>query len=242
MKRSSRNSTLFWKYWGTGILIAACLGPAPTNVALGAESLSGSAKTLLETDPQGWTDVMPGADLKGWQRVAIAPDTTLKPKNAWRVDTASGTLQCDGVGVKEMLLYDRELGDGVFHLEWRFHPVGGDVDYNSGAYVRSSGSLWHQIQIAHTFKSPYVGDVFGDRPVPGGKPERWVVSGTGRSLTQPPGEWNVMEIRCRGKEIIVAINGLEATRFAGCDAPRGRIGLQAEYYQIEFRNLKFKDQ
>src|SRR5262249_1725607 len=54
-------------------------------------------KSALERDPQGWTDLLPGPDLRGWKRVPIPPDKTLAAKNPWRV--ADGRLLCDGVGV-----------------------------------------------------------------------------------------------------------------------------------------------
>lgn len=44
-----------------------CSGPA-----LGAESAS-----ALESEPDGWVDILPGADLKGWYRVAVPPTGTL---------------------------------------------------------------------------------------------------------------------------------------------------------------------
>ena len=92
-----------------------------------------------------WQDLFPGKDLAGWKRVPLAPDTKLNEKNAWSIDAKNKVLLCDGVGVKEMLLYDKEFGDGVFHVEWRFRKVEGDPVYNSGIYVRSKsdGLTWH---------------------------------------------------------------------------------------------------
>jgi hypothetical protein len=84
-----------------------------------------------------WQDIFPGKDLAGWKRVPLAPDTKLNEKNAWTIDAKNKLLLCDGVGVKEMLLYDKEFGDGVLHVEWRFRKVEGDPIYNSGIYVRS---------------------------------------------------------------------------------------------------------
>src|SRR5262249_907556 len=71
------------------------------------------AKTALESDPTGWTDLMPGKDLKGWKRVPIAPDEKLNSKNPWSISADGKTLVCDGVGVKEMFLHEDERGDGI---------------------------------------------------------------------------------------------------------------------------------
>lgn len=190
-----------------------------------------------------WIDLFPGKDLAGWKRVPIAPDTKLNEKNAWSVDDKSKVLLCDGVGVKEMLLYGKELGDGVFHVEWRFRKVEGDPTYNSGIYVRTAkdGTTWHQVQVAHTQKPPFMGDIFGilDRT----KQETKVLAlGDGPKLVKGPGEWNTYDISCKGKQITVVINGKTSCVWNDCATPRGHIGMQAEFFMIEFKNLKFKEQ
>ena len=78
----------------------------------------------------------------------------------WKVDRKAGLLRCDGQlppggggpgkdGSHEMLRYDRELGDFVFHVEWRFRKVDDKTGYNSGVYVRSrpEGTVWVQVQV-----------------------------------------------------------------------------------------------
>ena len=202
---------------------------------------SGLSLVRAGEDTKGWVDLLPGPDLKGWKRVPIAPDTTLNPKNAWSVDAASRTLRCDGVGVKEMLLYDTPFADGTFHVEWRFRPVEGKTDYNSGIYIRTArdGSAWHQAQVAHPEKPPRLGDLFGETRADG-KPQKFLVEGTGAKHARPPGEWNSYDITCRGPRITVAVNGQPATTWDACPIPRGHVGLQAEFFYIEFKNLKFR--
>src|SRR5262245_7414695 len=97
----------------------------------------------------GWEDLMPGKDLKGWRRVALAPDGKAEANNPWSVDAGRKGLVCNGVGFKEMLLEDKERGDGTFHVEWRFKKVEGTPEYNSGVYVRSKadGKEWYQVQV-----------------------------------------------------------------------------------------------
>jgi hypothetical protein len=196
-------------------------------------------KSALTRDPKGWIDLLPGKDLQGWKRVAIAPDTTLNAKNPWKVE--GNLLLCDGVGVKEMLLYDREFTDGVFHLEWRFRKVEGKTDYNSGAYVRTAadGKLWHQVQIAHLEKPPLLGDLFGPSLVKG-KTEQVLIRGDGAKRANPPGEWNTYEITAKGSSIAVWINGAQTLTWNDCAIKKGHVGMQAEFFFIEFRNLKFK--
>lgn len=198
------------------------------------------ARTALERDPKGWVDIFPGKDLQGWKRVVLPPDTSLNAKNPWKVE--GNLLLCDGVGVKEMFLHEKEQGDGIFHVEWRFRPVTeGKKDYNSGAYVRTSadGKIWHQVQIAHLEKPPLLGDLFGDSLVKG-KPDKVLVRGEGTKHAKPPGEWNTYEITTRGKRVSVAINGVNTLTWEDCPLEKGHVGLQAEFFFIEFRNIKFK--
>jgi hypothetical protein len=213
------------------LLLVAVL--APTAVA------QGPAKSALERDPRGWVDLHPGKDLKGWRRVAIAPDTKLSDRNPWKVE--SDLLLCDGVGIKEMLLYEKEFGDGVFHVEWRFRKVEGKKDYNSGIYVRTAGDgkVWHQVQVAHLEKPPLLGDLFGDTLVKG-KIERVLVRGDGVKRANPPGKWNTFEVSAKGNTISVWINGATTLTWKECPVKQGHVGLQAEFFFIEFRRLQFK--
>ncbi len=207
---------------------------------------AGLAACLLIPPPgssrePGWVDLLAGKGLKGWRRVPIAPDTQLNTKDPWKLGDDGKLLRCDGVGVKEMLLFEREFADGTFHVEWRFRKMEGKADYNSGVYVRTSpdGKVWHQAQVAHPDKAPRLADLFG-ATLRDGQPRRFLVEGRGEKLARPPGEWNVYDITCKGPAVTVAVNGAEATVWDDCPVAKGHVGLQAEYYFVEFRNLKFK--
>ena len=112
----------------------------------------------------GWTDLFPAKDLKGWTRVPIKP---LADKPVWTLTEDGKTLVVDGVGAVEMLLHDQEFGDGTFHVEWRWRkhedPKG---VYNGGIYVRTAadGKTWVQAQVARGDKAPVVGDLMGMIP------------------------------------------------------------------------------
>jgi hypothetical protein len=173
---------------------------------------------------EGWVDLSPGKDLQGWKRVPLAPDTRLAERNPWKWDADRKVLVCDGAGIKEMLLHDRVWADGTFHVEWRFKKVEGKKDYNSGIYVRArDGIVWHQAQVAHLEKPPRLGDLFGDTPVKG-KVQRVIVEGQGEKFAHPPGEWNTFDITCKGKTIMVHVNGKLATTWKECAVLMGHVG------------------
>jgi hypothetical protein len=195
--------------------------------------------SVLETDPSGWIDVMPLADLKGWARVPVPPVAPLG-RQQWHVEETGKLLVCDGDGGHDMLLCDREFGDAVFHLEFRYTKIEGKTGYNSGAYVRNSkdGAIWHQAQ----FGDGKDGFLFGETPGSDGKKKFFstrndVVNGR----VKPAGEWNTLEITARGKTLSLWVNGAVTCEFDECGQPRGYLGLEGEGYRIEFRNLKVKE-
>jgi hypothetical protein len=57
---------------------------------------------------------------------------------------------------------------------------------------------------------------------------------------KPAGEWNTYELRAVGKVISLWVNGAVTSEFAECEVPRGHVGLEAEGYRVEFRNVQLK--
>jgi hypothetical protein len=55
---------------------------------------------------------------------------------------------------------------------------------------------------------------------------------------KPPGEWNTMEIECKGDEVIVHVNGTLVNHGSKSTATSGKIALQAEGSEVEFRKLE----
>ena len=143
-----------------GLMMLALAWPlgCQSQAALGAESPS-----ALEADPQGWVDILPPADLKGWYRVAVPPTGKLG-RQQWHVEPDKKMLVCDGDGGHDMLLFEKEFGDAIFHFEFRYVRVEGKSGYNSGVYVRNSrdGAIWHQAQ----FGDATGGYLFGETPLP----------------------------------------------------------------------------
>jgi hypothetical protein len=209
---------------------------AGTRVARAADPVE--TKSALESDPTGWLDLLADKDLGHWKRVSIPPGSKLKAKNPWSFDSKTNLLVCDGEGIHEMLLYQEEFGDGIFHVEWRFRKVEGKKGYNSGVYVRTSegGKIWHQAQVGDVGA---VGYIFGDTLV-NGQIKRIRYEEKGPKRGKPPGEWNAYEVTCKGKDMTLWINGAITAKWNTCEVPKGHVGLEAEGWYIEFRNVKFK--
>jgi hypothetical protein len=220
----------------TLLLWLGCVAPL-----LGADETSPSP-SALEQSPAGWTDLLAkaGPNLDGWVRVAMptkGQPGKLNEVSQWSLDSMTNTLVCAGDRGHEFFRWDQELGDFIYHVEWRFTPDPRGKGYNSGVFVRNSadGTIWHQAQTgdARTF-------LFADTMV-NGKIERVNLAKQVRDQrVRPVGEWNTFEITCKGKDISLWVNGAVVTEWHDCNVPRGYVGLEAEGYRIEFRNLKVK--
>lgn len=185
--------------------------------------------------PGGWTDIFPDAKFSQWTRIAIPPTGKLDPVTQWKIE--GRTLVCEGNRGHEMLRYNREFGDFVMQTEWRFIKSEGEPKYNSGIFIRNDemGNIWHQAQTGLAG-----GYLFGNTLVDG-KPGRVNLRDKMKeNRVKPAGEWNAYEITCRGRTISLAVNGETVNEFTQCDVPKGYVGLEAEGFRIEFRNIRVK--
>ena len=215
---------------------------APLIAVALAVSLASPAETpsALESQPEGWVDLLSkaGPSLKGWTRAPLKVGETLPESSQWSLDPATGVLLCKGNGGHEWLRWDQELGDFVYHVEWRFTPVEGKKGYNSGIYARNSAdaTVWHQAQTGGTPKGFMFGATQGE-----GKPRSFnLAKQVTDDRVKPPGEWNTYEVTCRGPVMSLWVNGAEVCALKDCGAKSGFVGLEAEGYRIEFRNVKVK--
>jgi hypothetical protein len=192
--------------------------------------------SALERDPQGWVDIAPNAAFAGWTRHAIAPDV-LDAVNQWSV-RPGGVLFCDGKRGHEWLRYDKELDDFIFHIEFRYTKLNGNPRYNSGIFVRTTADyeFWNQLQIG----ARAGGYFFGYRMLDGVRRRYDLSPQMGEVRVGPAGEWNVVEVTARGGTLTAWINGGIANENKYCPQLRGHLGLEAEGFPIEFRNLKLK--
>jgi hypothetical protein len=202
---------------------------AAAGAALAAIVTAGTAEGV---------DILPNPSLQGWTRIPIPPVAGVNPKLQWRVDTAEQALICAGDGGHEWLRYDRELADFEFQVDWRFTPKApGETRYNSGIGVRLSryGEIWHQAQTGLTG-----GYLFGSTISDGLVHSFNLMKEMKENRVKPAGEWNHYEIRAQGDRIALAVNGAMVNELTGVGLRRGYIGLEAEGYEITFRNLRVR--
>jgi hypothetical protein len=183
-------------------------------------------------------DILPNQSLQGWTRIPIPAISGVNPKLQWHVDTAGQALICTGDGGHDWLRYDREIGDFEFQVDWRFTPrTSGETRYPSGIGVRMSryGEIWHQAQTG-----PTGGYLFGTTLTDGLFRNFNLSKEMKENRVKPAGEWNHYEIRAVGDRITLAVNGEVVNELTGVGVRRGYIGLEAEGYEIAFRNMRLK--
>ena len=216
-------------------LTASFLGVLPARAE--------ETRSKLQSEPDGWVDILPAADLKGWYRVSVPPNGQLG-REQWHVDAARRLLICDGDGGHDMLLFDKEYGDAIFHFEFRYTKVEGKPGYNSGAYVRNSknGEIWHQAQ----FGDANDGFLFGQTSGADGQKKSFNLN---KEITdtrvKPAGEWNTLEMTAVGKVLTLWVNGAVTCQFDGCGQepglPRlGRRRLPHRVPQFESEMKRFR--
>src|SRR5690606_19636849 len=136
-----------------------------------------------------------GRDLDGWQGV------TSDAAQSWRVEV--GLLVC--TGAKGTWLRSREqYGDFNLRFEYKLKPGG-----NSGIYVRVPADGAHregggvEVQLlddaAERYRDIKPGQFGGSV---------YLVAPATQHVSRPAGEWNTMEINCRGTSYRITHNGV----------------------------------
>lgn len=181
---------------------------------------------------EGFRPLFNGRDLSGWEGV------TSDAAKSWRVE--DGMLVCTGEP-GTWLRSKQRYGDFNLRFEYKLGPGG-----NSGIYLRVPADGAHregggaEVQILddtaeryrHLEPGQYCGSVYKVAPAM-------------RHVSRPPGEWNTMEIECRGTSYRVVHNGVVVVDASACEFPElgrrfqdGYLGLQNHKEEVYFRNLR----
>lgn len=181
-----------------------------------------------------------GKDLSGW-KVFIEPKSQdkVKPEDVWSVK--DGEIHCKGRPAG-YIITDKDYGDYVLELEWRWPEKGG----NSGVLCHASGKdkIWPKSWEAQLF-SGSAGDIWlidYKLDVDKGRQDPKVNRHYFRMKTDKPvekkiGEWNKYKITCKGDTVKLEINGQLVNEGKNAESNKGKIVLQSEGTPIQFRNI-----
>lgn len=185
---------------------------------LAAPQLRAAENTLTPADlEEGWILLFDGESLYGWEPGGKAD---------WRV--ADGAI-CVSSGEKGLLCTTTEFGDYALRLDFRCSSN----RTNSGVFLRTPlhpanpAEDCYELNIA----SPAVSDF----------PTGSFVAREKADAQVDLKDWHTYEITCRGGRFIVKLDGKQVLDYTDPKPlGRGRIGLQLNEGQVEFRNIKLK--
>jgi len=181
-----------------------------------------------------------GQDLSNWKWETDTEGT--KIDQVWSV--ADGVLHCKGKTRGYLRTKKDDYQDYRLVVQWRWPAQGG----NNGVLVHTTkpGALgvWPksiEVQLAHKNAGDFwvIGtelDVPNEEERRKGRRHLNLTDGSER----PVGDWNEMEIVCRGDEILVTVNGELVNHATNCSVTRGAISLQSEGTPIEFRKVELR--
>jgi hypothetical protein len=191
-----------------------------------------------------------GRDLSGWEVDVPAPDSNVRVRNPFVV--RNGMLVSLGEP-RGHLLTDSSYRDYRLEVEYRFAATPG----NAGVLVHAStpralyGMFPRSIEVQ--MESGNAGDfwcILEDIRVPDmerrrGPPADWgTTEGKARRIRnltdnseKPLGQWNTMVIEATGRSLKVWVNGDLVNEGSDATADGGRIALQSEGSEVEFRKL-----
>jgi hypothetical protein len=179
-----------------------------------AERLGNPAPYVPEAN---FTALFDGIHLINWQRAG--------PGRFIVVDGSLEAVPDPGGELGMLWCTDPTPADFVLKVEW----LRWEQNDNSGVFVRfpdpTSKNYNNQAWVAINFGFEIQIDEFGWPDQTGVHKTGAVYAQTNQNLTQqaalPPGQWNEFEIRVKGQDYMVMLNGSRVTSFRNNDATRG---------------------
>lgn len=178
------------------------------------------------------TRLFNGKDFKGW--VFHLRDPKVDPSTVFTV--RDGVINIKGEPFGYMRT-KKSYSNYTLHVEWRYPS---ELS-NSGVFVHTQtpDTIWPRC-IENQLKAGNAGDYVlmnGATIKEQTDPKRIVVAKMADSNEKPVGEWNTIEITCKGNTIETRVNGLLQNKGTGLNVTKGSICLQSEGKTIEFRNV-----
>ncbi len=224
----------------------------PYRSALLIATLSAASCQAPQSADSATIQLFNGHDLTGW--FADIPDADNNP------DIKPSFIAQDGLLVSQGL----PVGHLITHTTYQNYKL--VVEYRWPAETGNCGVLVHSSTLRRLYKTfpasievqmhaGNAGDFWciGESiSVPnetdrrGGTPDTWGgEEGQARRILNltddsenPPGEWNRMEIVCKGNTVDVWVNGDFVNNGFDCTASEGQIAIQAEGVKCEFRKIE----
>lgn len=216
-------------------------GAGAPRGAIRAAEPADSPPPVSQTD-EGFVPIFNGRDLSGWV-VEGSSKAVIdgKEQEIWAVE--NGEIHCRGKGFG-FLRYDKPLKDFVVRLEYKIAPKGNSgigirtVKFGGKANTRPSFA-GYEIQLLDDAGKPVSRHSTGSL-------YRYVAPAENPSL--PAGQWNSVEIECRGPRLRIVFNGkvlhdLDQTTVEEIKSKplEGYFCLQDHGSKVWFRNVRIRE-
>jgi hypothetical protein len=194
---------------------------------------SKSKKEKDKKDVKGETvQLFNGKDLSNW--IFFLKDPAVDPATVFTLRDNVINIKGDPFGYMRT---KEKYSDYKLHVEWRW-PVEAT---NSGVFVHGQepDAIWLkciECQLMAGNAGDFVCMNGGDMTEHTDK-TKWVVAKKTASSEKPSGEWNTMEVTCKGNTIEVYINGVLQNKGTNVNITSGFVCLQSEGKEIQFRNV-----
>ncbi len=182
-------------------------------------------------------ELFDGRDFAGWTHYLTDPDLGIA--DVWSI--VDGTIVCKG-SPAGYIRTEADFTNFELELDWRWNPA---ASGNSGVLLRMVGEdrVWPvslEAQLMHT----NAGDIWniGEFPIAVDS-ERTEATHTTRRAPcseKPLGEWNHYRIRLDRDQLTLEVNGVIQNTASWCPEMPGKICLQSEGGEIQFRNVKLR--
>lgn len=192
----------------------------------------------------GWTKLFNGKDLSGW-KVFLDPKKQADPAKIFTVK--DGVIHCEG-SVNGYLVTDKEYGDYVLKVQWKWGEKMVGKNRNSGVFVHVVGAdkIWPKAVEAQLMSGRagdfWLVDDFKLKVDPKRQDPK-IARHYFRmkdDVEKKVGEWNQYEITCKGDTVRLVINGQFVNEGTNAELAKGKILLQSEGAEIMFRNVELK--
>ncbi|MGC1274287.1 MAG: DUF1080 domain-containing protein [Planctomycetaceae bacterium] len=193
-----------------------------------------------------------GKDLSGWK--AVLDDAQADPAKTWSVK--DGLLHCTGTPRGYVRTDRDDFKNYKLQVEWRW-PEGTPENANNGVLVHTTTpnalGVWAkslEVQLGNGNAGDFwviPGDDAADPttidvPLKGVPGEEHRIAGRRHfnftdDSEKPHGQWNTLEIVCRGDAVTVKVNGDVVNYAFNSSVTTGAIALQSEGAPIEYRSV-----
>jgi len=207
----------------------AAVGPTSVSDDEAVRAAEEASFSAVPVDREGFRPLA----LRDFETVAAQPDT-------WRED--QGLIAT--TGKPKGYIYSRHsFGNITWRAEFRFVPTGDEskADQSNTGFmlcIHEPHKVWpRSLEVQGKFVE------MGQIKSNGGVPALTINDdqASREAARKPVGEWNSIEIAVKNGAVSSMLNGKAICFSEAGELKDGRIGLQAENFPVEFRNLRIRE-